>query len=321
MNTFDADLVDLTATLEADLAAGRIDFGDMDPEAMAIPGLDALTAADFTTKPDLATTRYRQPPRPKILHPRLIRHDNAKLAASALWPLAPGERVHMLCSGNFIFGDLIEAAAVANDWLIAELWIGTLSLSVGNIESLANLFAGDYLRDLHIQVSDYWYAHNRGHDGLLEYLYQEVDPPPQPDASPDDKRRFQLSVSCSHGKVALIRLSTGERYTLVGSANLRSSASIEILTVEDDPAVFAFHREWLAALETLYSTINHDHPHPSDRKTPGKRHQWQRAAPTAASTTPDPEPATHGATNRPVPPGPGGSNSGEAAPRFNAAPE
>ncbi len=201
----------------------------------------------------------------------MIKHENAKAAASDIWPLTPGERVHMLCSGNFIFGDLIEAAAVANDWLIQELWIGTLSLNIGNIESLANLFAGDYLRDLHIQVSDYWFAHNRGNDGLLEYLYQQLDQPEQPGADPADRRRFQLAVSCSHGKVALIRLSSGERYTLVGSANLRSSASIELLTVEDDPTVYDFHQAWMAALEDLYSAINHDIPNTNpSRRDPGQ---------------------------------------------------
>ncbi len=39
---------DLLATLEADLAAGLIDFGDMDPEALALPGFDASAPRSFT---------------------------------------------------------------------------------------------------------------------------------------------------------------------------------------------------------------------------------------------------------------------------------
>lgn len=314
-----AEAEDLIATLQADLAAGLIDFGDIDPEAMALPSLDAITAADITVRPDVETQRYRQPPRPKLLHPRLIRHDRAQAAAADILPLAQGERVHMLCSGNFIFGDLIEAAAVANDWLIQELWIGTLSLSVGNIESLANLFAGDYLRDLHLQVSDYWFAHNRGHDGLLEYLYEQLDQPDQPEALPADLRRFQLAVSGSHAKIALIRLATGERYTLAGSANLRSSASIELLTCEEDPALFDFHREWMASLEALYRTINHQIPNPSRRKTPGKRHQWQTAAPSATSTTPGSAQATPSATNPRRQPEPAATSSAVEPPPSDPA--
>jgi hypothetical protein len=316
----DTDPDDLLATLEADLAAGIIDFGDVDPEALALPSLDALTAADITLAPDLAQQRYRQPPRPKILHPRLIRHDNAKLAAADLWPLAPGERVHMLCSGNFIFGDLIEAAAVANDWLIAELWIGTLSLGIGNIESLANLFAGDYLRHLHLQVSDYWFAHNRGPDGLLEYLYEQLDQPTVTPTHPADRRSFQLCVSGSHAKLALIKLATGERYSLTGSANLRSAACIELLTCEDDPAVYDFHRGWMATLEDLHFTINRDIPNPSRRKTPGKRSQWQSLQPSAASTTPGSAHPMHGATRAPRPPEPGATTSAGTTPRSDPRP-
>lgn len=285
------DDTDLLATLEADLSAGLLDLADFDNEALDLPDLAALTAEDITTRPAAETQRYRQPPRAKILHPRLITFERAREAAAQVWPLAPGERVHMLVNGTFIFGDFLEASAVVQDWLIEELWISTLSLSPANVESLANLMAGDYLRELHIVVSDYWFAHNRGPQGLLQHLYDTVEAEATTATAADGHpRSFQLSVAGSHVKLALIRLSDGRCYTIAGSANLRSAAVLELLTVEDDPAIFDFHRQWMAALEAQYWTINHEAPNLSRCKSAPRRSEWDTIERVA--TRRNPEPAT-----------------------------
>jgi len=287
MTTPDPD-EDLLATLESELAAGILDLSDFDHEALDLPDLSALTADDITTRPAAETQRYRQPPRAKILHPRLITFERAAEAAAQVWPMTTGERVHMLVNGTFRFGDFLEASAKARDWLMQELWVSTLSLNVDNVESLANLMAGNYLRELHMVVSDYWFAHTRGPQGLLPYLYDTVEAEATTATAADGQpRSFQLSVAGSHVKLALIRLDDGRCYTISGSANLRSAAVLELMTVEDDPAIFDFHRQWMAALEAQYWTINHEAPNLSRCKSAPRRSEWDTIERVTASRNPE----------------------------------
>jgi hypothetical protein len=210
---------------------------------------------------------------------------NQQLAAD-LGPLAePGARAHAVVSGRFVFGEFLEAWIKANNWLIPDLYCATLSLSGDNIDSLGNLLHGDYVQRLHLTVSDYWYSHERGRNGLVDYAYQELDLDPDGD-------RFQLSVTGSHAKVTLMAPAEGGHYVLHGSANLRSSASIEQFALENDPDLYAFHLAWIQALEAQYHTIRTT----STERVALKRHQWQtvqQAVPSSnAPTTPDPVPPT-----------------------------
>jgi hypothetical protein len=289
----------LIADIEKHLADGDLGFADEDlldlgSDDGALADLEAFQPDDFTARTDIEVQRHRTPPRVRRLHPRMVLHRHAQEVAADVFPLAEGERVHLVVPGTFIFGDLIEAAAVAQNWLIEELWIATLSLSQANLESLRNLQCHDYLRDLHLILSEYWYVHNRPRGGLVEYIHHLLDSPPQPPLpDPDARISVQLSVTCSHAKIVLIRTADGGHYVLHGSANLRSSASIEALCIENDPDLYAFHRGWLGRLESLYHTVNHDRPHPRNRATPGKESQWQTMTHPSrpeSETTPSPKP-------------------------------
>lgn len=253
------DLTDLMAELEASLASGDLALDRFDAEAFGLD-LDALTADDFTLQSQL-DTRIHAPAKSRMLHPRLVRYENAQVLARDIGPLAEvGSRVHAVVSGNFLFGDFIEARIVANDWLVPDLHVATLSLSSENVDSLANLLHGDYVTRLHLYVSDYWFAHERRN--LVPYAYQELD---------FGGDRFQLTVTGSHSKVCLIGTDQGARYVLHGSANLRSSASIEQLAIEHDPDLHQFHQSWLLALEDQYHTIHQKQPGPAAPK----RKQWE----------------------------------------------
>lgn len=274
--TDDLALPDLMAELEQALATGDLALDRLDAEAFGLD-FDALTADDFTLETQLQT-RIHAPAKSRMLHPRLVRYENAQALAHDIGPLTDiGARVHAVVSGNFIFGDFIEAWAVANDWLIPDLHVATLSLSGDNIDSLANLLHGDYVQRLHLYVSDYWFAHERR--DLVPYAYDNLD------LGGD---RFQLTVTGSHAKVCLIGTDQGARLVLHGSANLRSSASIEQLAIEHDPDLYAFHLEWLQALEAQYHTIHPQQPGPAAPK----RLQWQTVAPTPNATAPAPAPRT-----------------------------
>lgn len=237
-------------------------------------GMDitSISAADFDDRGALPPQAYKQPARQKIVHPRCVSFASAKKVASTIFPLAPGERAHVVVPGTFVYGDLIEAFAVQHDALITDLWVMTLSLNMANIESLHNLRAGDYVRDMHLIVSDYWYANERGEHGLLQAVQDDLS-----------CAEFQLSVTRSHGKVTLMQTAAGEYYVITGSANLRSTSTIENFVIENDRGLFEWHRDWLSKLEAQYFTYN-EGINIHSRKTLPKGEQWQILDNTEALT-------------------------------------
>ena len=54
----------------------------------------------------------------------------------------------------------------------------------------------------------------------------------------------------THAKVVLMETSTGGAYVVESSANLRSCASIEQITLTNDAALLAFHRYWINEILT-----------------------------------------------------------------------
>lgn len=291
---FDPDT--LRAELEAALASGDLALDQADLEAFALGDPALLTPDDFALDSQI-NTRIHAPQKSRMLHPRLVRYDNAQALARDLGPLSdPGDRTHVWLGGNFIYGDFIEAWIVANDWLIPDLHIATLSLSGDNIDSLANLFHGDYVQRLHLMVSDYWFSHERHRAGLVPYVYQELD---------QGGDRFQLTVTGSHAKVALIATDQGACYVLHGSANLRSSISMEQIAIEHDPDLYGFYLDIHQALEAQYHTIYPQQPGPAAPK----RSQWQQIAQVSAAAT-TPAVAPPGSARPPAP-------RSSAAPRSN----
>ena len=275
-----ADAATLEAELAAALAAGDLALDLADCQAFDLDP-NALSVDDFTLEAALSA-RYHAPAKARILHPRLVKYGNAQALATDLAThhdlTVPGAHLHAVLNGTFIFGDFIEAWVKLNNWLIPDLWVATLSYNLDNVDSLANLLYGDYVQRLHLMTSDFFYASERHKTGLIAYAYHQLDQ--------YGGDRFQLSVTMSHAKVTLlapIDEVTGKvlgHYVIHGSANLRSSASIEQICIENDPALFAFHLDWLSALESQYRTIRPDQPGPAGPK----RKQWQSI--TQASTAP-----------------------------------
>ena len=157
--------------------------------------------------------------------------------------LNKGARNYILISGNFIFGDLIEALAVKYNLLIKKMTLSTLSYSENNIDSLVNLFDGNYLLSLDMIISDYFYSHER--HNLIKYAYKKLD----------KNSRFQLSVASCHTKVCLIETEKS-KIVIHGSANLRSSNCMEQIVVEENEALFDFNKEFHDKITEKYKTIN-----------------------------------------------------------------
>lgn len=191
----------------------------------------------------------------RILRPRLDKRDitqraafeNAEAFARQI-DLTPGARTFAWVSGNFIFGDIVEALVIARRVGIKRLYICSLSISQDNIDSLKNvmLLMGDELERLVLVFSGYQYSHEKYN--LVPYMYQELD---------DPKNRVDIAFGRWHGKLITMETVRGHTITIHGSANLRSSNSIEQIMVEvDDRELHDFNAGIMEDICKRFGTIN-----------------------------------------------------------------
>lgn len=188
-------------------------------------------------------SRYCNPKKCREIPDRMLKYEYAEQLASEI-EISKGARHFVIISGNFIAGDFIEALIVKNNWHVKTMTVSTLSLHQGNVDSLANLINGNYVDELNLIVSDYFFAHERS--GLVKYIYQELDK--------DDK--FQFAAAGTHCKITTIQTHCGLNIVIHGSANLRSSGNIEQLQVEENAELLNFNQEVFTSILEKYKTIN-----------------------------------------------------------------
>lgn len=218
------------------------------PEIGDIGGLDIpeidLDLFDITDEEDGIETRYTKP-RLQRRHADFVRYDNAVKLARAL-RLDKGERADAIVSGNFIFGDFIEAYLVEHRAHCPRMTIATLSLNQNNVDSLHNLLQAGYIDDLTLIVSVYFWAYER--KALIPYIYERLDRQ-APGA------RFQLAIADIHTKTVHFETDGGRKIVIHGSANLRSSGNIEQITIEENPDLYDFYQDTYAKVVERYATI------------------------------------------------------------------
>ena len=187
-------------------------------------------------------SRYVFPRKVPEIPERLLKYEKAEQLANDLNP-EKGMRAFCLLSGNFIAGDFIEAFIVKHNIHVKRLTISTLSMSQNNVDSLKNLLEGDYVDELNLVVSDYFFAHEKY--GLTPYIYETLD----------IDNRLQLAVAATHCKVVLIETHDGLKIVMHGSANLRSSSSLESMMVEESEDLYDFNMEYHQEILNHFSTI------------------------------------------------------------------
>lgn len=154
----------------------------------------------------------------------------AELAVRTAQALKDGETIHALLSGNFIFGDFLEALAVENCVQFKSMTLSTLAMSDENVISLENLLASGLLGHLDLIVSSYFWSHNR-HNAA--FIYETLC----------DPFGTRLAVAGIHTKIAMIETDKS-KLVIHGSANMRSSRTIEAITIEANPDLYEFHKSW-----------------------------------------------------------------------------
>jgi hypothetical protein len=190
--------------------------------------------------------RYINPHTRGSLHVKShhVKYDNAEKLARDI-EIGQGSVSHALLSGNFIAGDFIEALFVEKNIHTKCLSISTLSLSDENIDSLKNLLVGGFVDNLDFIISDYFHGHEKHKAGLVPYMLDTLD----------IDNCFQLAVAASHTKIALFETDEGFKFVIHGSANLRSSACVEQITIEENPVLYDFYKSYHDAILAEYSII------------------------------------------------------------------
>ena len=187
--------------------------------------------------------RYQKAKRIHSLPEGMIKYSNAEKLAKSI-DLDKKTRYNCIVAGNFIFGDFIEAFIVENNCKCLNVTISTLSMDQNNVDSLHNLITGEFIEELDIIISDYFYAHERG--ALIPYIYRHLD----------IDNKFQLAVAGTHTKICLIKTLGGKHIVIHGSANLRSSSNIEQFTIEENKDLYDFYLEYHELIIDEYKTIN-----------------------------------------------------------------
>jgi hypothetical protein len=191
---------------------------------------------------DGVETRIMQP---RIKTPVPISFKFARRMAEAI-QLTQGAHYYGIVSGQFIFGDLLESLIVDGQQHIKNMDIATLSVSQDNVDSLRTIMDSGFCLRLSLIVSHYFFSHER--QSLIPYIYREL-------GHTDD---FQLSVAGSHCKIACFETFEGLKFTIHGSANLRSSSNTEQFSIVEDPAFYDFNMEYINTIHDHYKTINHN---------------------------------------------------------------
>ena len=165
--------------------------------------------------------------------PQHVMYEYAEQLAKNVPDLQDGEAVYAVVSGNFIFGDFIEALLVEKNYRAQHMTVATLSLGQDNVDSLRNLQDGGFAPDMALIVSDYWYAHERRREGGVPYIVEHLG-----------GEGFRFAAAGLHTKVTLIKTECGKHLVLHGSANLRSSRNLEQVCVENNRDLYEFNHAW-----------------------------------------------------------------------------
>lgn len=209
-----------------------------------IEGLDGIEI-DIPLFENGFENRYKRVAKTGGEHPELLKYSNAEKLAKAI-RLDKGARYDCIVSGNFIWGDFIEAFFTVNEAQSRSVTISTLSMDQNNVDSLKNLMVWGHIDELNLIISGYFFAHERR--ALIPYIYQELD----------IDNRFQLAVADVHTKICLFETTGGKKIIIHGSSNLRSSGSIEQFTIEENPDLYDFYKEYHDRIIEKYKMINKD---------------------------------------------------------------
>jgi hypothetical protein len=161
-------------------------------------------------------------------------------------PLIPaeGETLHGLMTGSY---DLMHLLIVLLDKLGSRcnhMRIATLSLSSRNVTEMAALLDARKIGRLDILVSDFFRRHDKV---IFTELLTEFA-----------KRGQRVASARSHCKIVTLALKDGRRFTLEGSANLRTNSNIEQFCLTQSVELHDWYAVWLSEMVTANEVFPSD---------------------------------------------------------------
>ena len=156
------------------------------------------------------------------------------------------KRTICFLGGSFVFGDAVEALIMDRELEVEKLTIFSYSMSENNIDSLNWLLEDEYVDELTIILSSFFFSDEKAADGLVPYMLKKLDL--------DNKT--QIAFCRSHIKAVLIKTVDGQYITMYGSANYRAANCIEQIVVEPSKEIFDFYNNMANDVVEKYSLIN-----------------------------------------------------------------
>jgi len=150
-----------------------------------------------------------------------------------------GENVFFLMNGNCQFVDFISEFIKCLKSPVEEIWLTTLSLNRHTFDTLDKILPKI---TKNILVSSYFLATDS--DQILFKLKEE-----------NRLKNYQIGFFRNHTKMVLIK--SGENcFLFTGSANLRSSGTIEQFSIYNNEKLYNFNQNWISELIAKYNFEN-----------------------------------------------------------------
>ena len=156
------------------------------------------------------------------------------------------KRTTCFLGGSFVFGDAVEALIMDRGLEVEKLTIFSYSMSENNIDSLNWLLEDEYVDELTIILSSFFFSDEKGANGLVQYMIEQLD----------ISNRTQIAFCCNHIKAVIMKTVGGQHIVMYGSANYRAANCIEQLVVEPSKELYDFYDNLAKDIVDKYKLIN-----------------------------------------------------------------
>lgn len=146
-----------------------------------------------------------------------------------------------LVSGAFVFGDLLEALCWKKALRPKKLYVTTLGLSPDNVDSLVNMTDYLFVPEINLIISSYYASVERNKN--IPYMIDQFS-----------GRNINVAVCANHAKLALWECEE-QSFLMFGSANLASSANLEVFAMTHDPETVGFTKRLLSGIMKKWTVI------------------------------------------------------------------
>ena len=157
-----------------------------------------------------------------------------------------GETLHGIMTGCY---DLMHLLIVLLERLgspCSTMRIATLSLSARNVTEMAALLDAGKVKTLDLLCSDFFKRHDK--EVFAELLLEFRN------------RGQRVASARSHCKLATLALEDGRRFTLEGSANLRTNKNQEQFALTQGANLHSFYDAWVSEMVSKHEVRQSDDP-------------------------------------------------------------